>query len=104
MQCELQRALDEELCAMQLGSWCWDFRCRALEQLYAGRIHTSAAGGKTMIVATRKLAIISDPPQTVEVRVNAPVPLGLAWKCTFEIAWPDATDSSHVRVQTAFRR
>jgi hypothetical protein len=23
-KCDLQRALDEELCAMQLGSWCWD--------------------------------------------------------------------------------
>lgn len=24
MQCDLQRELDEELCAMQLDSWCWD--------------------------------------------------------------------------------
>lgn len=24
MQCDAQRALDEELCAMQFGSWCWD--------------------------------------------------------------------------------
>jgi hypothetical protein len=24
VKCDLQRALDEELCAMQLGSWCWD--------------------------------------------------------------------------------
>ena len=23
-QCDLQRELDEELCAMQLSSWCWD--------------------------------------------------------------------------------
>jgi len=49
-----------------------------------------------MIVATRKLTIKSSPPQTVEVRVNAPVPLGLAWKCSFEIVWPGATDRSHV--------
>jgi hypothetical protein len=49
-----------------------------------------------MIVATRKLAITGSPPQTVEVHVNAPEPVGLAWKCTFEIVWPGTTDRSHV--------
>lgn len=44
MQCDLQRELDEELCAMQLGSLAAGagIRCRALEQLHAGRIHTAA--------------------------------------------------------------
>ncbi len=49
-----------------------------------------------MIVATRKLVITGSPPQTVEVRVNAPEPSGLAWKCAFEIVWPGTTDRSHV--------
>lgn len=49
-----------------------------------------------MIVATRTLKLSEpDGAKDVVVNIHAPVPRGQAWSCSFEIAWPRGTDTSH---------
>lgn len=49
-----------------------------------------------MIVATRTLRLAAPGRQhEVVIGIHAPVRSGLAWSCSFEIAWPQGTDTSH---------
>lgn len=67
-----------------------------MEQLYAGSLCAPAESGASMIVATRTLKLRTGNSVTdVVVGIHAPTPKGMGWTCSFEIAWPGGTDTSH---------